>query len=170
MTAARIAERLQANAVIFQQLLVGVDDSQARWRPAPGKWSLLEVINHLADEERDDFRRRLDLVLHHPGEIWPRIDPPVWAEERRYNSRELDVSLRDFLAARKHSVEWLRGLTTFDENAAYPHPALGRLTAGMLLHSWLAHDLLHIRQMTRLHYEYLQKAAGAEAVAYAGSW
>lgn len=165
-----IADRLAANAVVFQHLLEGVRAPQARWKPAPEKWSLLEVINHLADEEREDFRLRLDLTLHHAGEPWPAIDPPAWVRERQYDTRDLGDSLRDFLRERRRSVEWLKGLRDFDAAVDYQHPVMGRITASELLQSWLAHDLIHIRQMTRLHYEYLRDVVGSEALAYAGDW
>lgn len=163
------AERLAANAQIFRHLLATVPAEQAVWKPAPEKWSLLEVINHLADEERLDFRQRLDLVLHHPGEPWPGIDPESWVHERQYNLRDLEESLEDFLAERRRSVEWLGNLVSVDLDAEYEHPR-GNLSAGDLLGSWLAHDLLHIRQMTRLHYDYLSQEAAPYAVGYAGTW
>ena len=164
------AQRLAADAEVFRHLLAHVPPEQARWRPEPGKWSLLEVVNHLADEEREDFRHRLDLTLHHPGEPWPAIDPPRWAVERAYDRRELGASVADFLEERARSVEWLQGLETFDERAAYGHPGMGTITAGDLLHSWVAHDLIHIRQMTRLHRGYLAERAAPHRLEYAGEW
>lgn len=169
MNPTAVARRLASNAVVFRHLLAPVGEHQARWKPAPGKWSLLEVICHLADEERDDFRHRLDLTLHHPGESWPPIDPEGWARDRAYNARDPQESLEDFLRERKRSVKWLEGLDSFDPDAHSMHPRLGRITGGMLLHSWLAHDLLHIQQTTRLHYAYLRHTLGAEALAYAGT-
>ena len=170
MDPSHLAARLEANAGVFRHLLAGVAAEQARWKPSAEKWSLLEVVNHLADEERDDFRSRLDLTLHRPGEEWPPIDPPRWAIERRYNERELAASLQDFLREREASVAWLRGLRGFDAAAAHRHPVFGAIAAGTLAASWLAHDLIHIRQLTRLHYEYLRDRLGAEALEYAGPW
>lgn len=164
------ATRLSAGGEVFRHLLAEVSAEQARWKPSASEWSLLEVLNHLADEERDDFRTRLDLTLHHPGRPWPPIDPPRWAVERRYNERDPADSLADFLEERARSVRWLRGLEDFDPSAAHEHPKLGTLTAGDLLHSWLAHDLLHTRQMARLHHQYLVSRSSPETVAYAGSW
>lgn len=56
----QVITRLAANRAVFQALATGVGETQARWRPAPEKWSFLEVVNHLHDEEREDFRRRID--------------------------------------------------------------------------------------------------------------
>jgi uncharacterized damage-inducible protein DinB len=63
----RIIEHLRVNQNVFKYLFQSVSDEQARWKPGADKWSMLEVINHLYDEEREDFRKRLELVLKNPG-------------------------------------------------------------------------------------------------------
>lgn len=64
-------ERLSTNRHVISGLATTVSLEQARWKPSPAKWSILEVINHLYDEEREDFRQRLGLVLNNPEETWP---------------------------------------------------------------------------------------------------
>ena len=62
--------RLQHDRTAIAGLFSGVDERQARWKPSADDWSLLEVVIHLYDEEREDFRVRLDILLHqvtHPG-------------------------------------------------------------------------------------------------------
>lgn len=167
---ADLRRRLASNAEVFRHLLEHVSEDQARWKPRPEKWSLLEVINHLADEERDDFRTRLSLTLEGTGEAWPSIDPPRWAIEREYNKRDLDASLTEFLRERRHTLRWLDELGEVDPEASYQHPTVGRIAAGDLMTAWLAHDLIHIRQMTRLHYEFLAERAAPYSPAYAGDW
>ena len=49
-------EQLTVNATALAALTAGIDAEQARWKPSPETWSVLEVVNHLADEEREDFR------------------------------------------------------------------------------------------------------------------
>ena len=85
--------RLTDNACVIECLTHPVSPEQARWKPAPDRWSILEVVNHLYDEERDDFRARLDGILHRPDQPVAPIDPPRWAVERKYNERELGESL-----------------------------------------------------------------------------
>ena len=63
-----IANDLARNAETIHRMVNGVSDEQARWKPTPEDWSILEVINHLYDEEREDFRTRIDYTLHRPGE------------------------------------------------------------------------------------------------------
>ena len=44
------------------------------------------------------------------------------------------------------------------------------MSAEQMLHCWLAHDLLHIRQMAELHYKYIEQMAEPEPIEYAGPW
>ncbi len=68
---------------IIRVLVMGIRQEEAQVRPTPESWSILEVIGHLIDEERDDFRLRVDLTLNHPGEKWPPIHPGAWVPERK---------------------------------------------------------------------------------------
>jgi hypothetical protein len=162
-------ERLSGNASVFENLASGLSIEQARWKPSPEKWSILEVVNHLYDEERDDFRFRLHWLLHWPEKTWPPIDPPLWAVERRYNERELSESLDRFLEERRKSVAWLKELKEPRLENIYEHRQ-GRISAGDLLASWLAHDFLHVRQLARLHWQYLNLICPPFKTAYAGEW
>jgi len=162
--------RLSNNAQTIHSLVRGVTDKQARWKPSPDEWSIVEVINHLCDEEREDFRMRLDLTLHHPGQPWPGIDPEGWAVEHKYNDRHLETSMYDFLTERQRSVSWLAGLSSPDWEACYEHPRAGKISAGDLLASWLAHDLLSIRHLAELHWKYVSLLAKPYATDYAGAW
>src|SRR5690606_8242948 len=78
-------------------MVAGVSAEQARWKPNAESWSLLEVINHLYDEEREDFRARVKHVLDRAEGFPPSIDPQGWVTERQYNQRDLDTSLKQFL-------------------------------------------------------------------------
>ena len=162
-------ERFSNNRGVFESLLRAVSVDQARWKPSHDKWSMLEVINHLYDEEREDFRQRLELTLADPAQAWPPIDPRGWVVKRRYNERELETSLNNFLAEREKSLSWLQQLPSPNWESSNEGPN-GRLAAGDLLASWLAHDFLHIRQLTRLHWQYVGASAQPYQTTYAGPW
>lgn len=164
-----IAQQLGRNAATIRQIVAGVSDEQARWRPKPQDWSLLEVINHLYDEEREDFRLRIEYVLFRPGEAAPNIDPAGWVTARAYNQRELAPSLDNFLREREQSIAWLTGLENPDWRKALKHPRF-TISAGSLLASWLAHDFLHLRQLVELHYAWVKQQVAPFSVDYAGDW
>jgi hypothetical protein len=164
-----ITNRMAANAKAIEALLGAISDTQTRWQPDVESWSLLEVICHLHDEEREDFRQRIDYMLHKPGVAWPPIDSAGWVISREYRNRDPREMLHAWLDERARSLEWLATLkdANWDTEAQAPW---GVVHAGDLLAAWLAHDHLHIRQMNELHYAYHKAHALPFNVEYAGEW
>src|SRR5664280_710564 len=80
-----LTNQMGKHAASIQSLTVGISTEQVRWKPDPKAWSILEVINHLYDEERADFRVRVDMTLQQATEPWPPINPEGWVTERLYN-------------------------------------------------------------------------------------
>ncbi len=164
-------QSMERNSGHARQLCEGVLDDQARWKPEPDSWSILEVINHLYDEEREDFRVRLDIILHDPERPWPGIDPAGWVQARGYNRRELNASLQNWLDERQRSLAWLRELEPVDWNQSGRAPWGGEISAGDMLSAWVAHDVLHLRQLVELHWAYLtSQVLSPFNPQYAGDW
>lgn len=164
-----IFNQLEENKDVFYQLLHGVPEEVFLYKPDPLQWCMLEIICHLYDEEREDFRVRVGTALEHPGQSPPAINPAGWVTERKYLEQDFSETLRAFIREREASVKWLRSLQEPQWSNAYLHPKYGPLTAHLFLSNWLAHDYLHIRQITRLKYNYLKELSG-DALRYAGTW
>jgi hypothetical protein len=160
---------LASGADIIRALVMGVTQAEAQVRPMPESWSILEVVCHLVDEEREDFRQRVDFILNRPGEEWPPIHPGAWVTERKYNERDLEQSLNDFLAERRKSLIFLKGLDSANWNTSHLSP-FGERKAGDLLSSWVAHDNLHMRQLVELRRMRIQKITDPYDILYAGDW
>ena len=161
-------ERLRRSADAIAPLVRSLPLEAARWKPSPERWSVLEVVCHLGDEEVDDFRHRIASTLRVPAAEWPPIEPSRWAVERRYNEQPLGPALARFLNERAASLQWLAAQREAKWDNAYQHPQAGPLSARVLLANWMAHDLLHLRQLARLQYEAL--ATRGEKLDYAGPW
>lgn len=161
--------QMARHAQAIQGLAGDVTPEQARWKASPDSWSLLEVINHLYDEECEDFRVRLKHILDQAPGLPPPIDPQGWVTARRYNERDLGESLAQYIRERDASLAWLRTLDAPDWDAGVDAP-FGRITAGDMLAAWVAHDLLHLRQLIELRYSYHRQTAQPYHVAYAGQW
>lgn len=161
--------QLRANAERIQALVQNVSAEKARWKPDPDSWSILEVVNHLYDEELADFPVRLKHILEQTAGQWPPIDPQGWVTERRYNERELTASLANFLDARQKSLFWLQNLKSPDWQLSYEAP-WGPITAGDMFAAWVAHDLLHLRQLVELQWAYTNLQLQPYQVRYAGEW
>lgn len=168
MNLAPLSRMLRQQADALRGLLAGVDAEQATFRADGKGWNLLEITCHLADEERDDFRARVDLTLHDPGRAWSPIDPEGWVGARGYGRRTLPDALADFLREREASLAWLAGLRAPDWTRAHDHPRLGTLRAGDLLAAWAAHDALHLRQIARVRRAYVDHLAAPFDARYAG--
>jgi uncharacterized damage-inducible protein DinB len=164
----KIIAHLRVNVDIFTNLFQNVSDEQARWKPGRDRWSILEVINHLYDEEREDFKQRIELVLNNPEAAWPPIDPERWVIQRSYNEREFKQSLQNFLAERDKSLLWLNQLVSPDWQATHRHPKMGPMSAELILANWLAHDLFHIRQVNDLHFACLKEMVKPVPLDYSG--
>jgi DinB superfamily len=162
--------RLSSGLESITALARSARPGQARWKPSPEAWSILEVICHLHDEEVEDFRMRVDYTLHRPGEAWPSIEPGEWVTKRAYNQQDFPTALERFTTERQGSLHWLRTLKNPDLTLTYEHPMFGPMTAGLVLDAWAAHDHLHIRQLNELHWQYFSSDVTPGALDYAGGW
>lgn len=164
------AERLERGATLVAALFEGLEPAFQRWKSAPERWSLLEILAHLADEEELDFRARIQSTLRDPSAAWPPIAPQDWVAARRYNEQDPGTVLNRFRTERARSVQWLRSQGKAPWGNTYVHPKAGPLSARLLLANWLAHDQLHVRQMLRVHREALLRDAAPDGLDYAGPW
>jgi len=165
-----IINKLTGNKPVFEHLLKNVSSKQIHWRPGENKWCFLEIVCHLIDEEREDFKQRLSFTLFKPKETWPPIDPKGWVKTREYMKQDFNSMVQQFMAERIHSIDWLHSLEDVNWDSEYIHPIIGKFTGDQILANWLAHDNLHIRQINRMNYQYLREISGNINLEYAGVW
>jgi hypothetical protein len=169
MDTAYLKRLLALNRDRVASLARGVLEDQARWKPNPESWSILEVVSHLADEEEFDFPVRLRIILEKTEKPWPEIDPEGWVTERMYNKEDLYSVLNRYMNLRNQSLEWLDTLENPDWGSSVAAP-FGEICAGDILVSWVTHDLLHLRQLVELQRYYLEEQARPFSLEYAGQW
>lgn len=151
-------------------LTEGVDDDSARIRYRADAWSIVEVMCHLYDEEREDFRLRVMHPLTAPHLPILGIAPEEWVHSRNYAAHALSRVRQQFRSERIRSIQQLRALTDPQWHTHLNHPRLAELTARDIAWSWLAHDLLHIRQLNELNYLHLSAISSSPFIGYAGDW
>ena len=157
------------NRDCFKSVLSGLSEKELLWRPSPEKWCLLEIICHLHDEEREDFRARLEVLLNTEDDPFTPIDPEGWVREREYLNKDYQQTLDAFIDERNKSISWLKSIEEFNKDAYRDHKYFGKMTAELVINNWLAHDYLHIRQINR--YRYLMLSEQTEvSLDYAGNW
>jgi len=164
-----LIEQLQENKTVFFDLLKDVKKDMYLWKQTPEKWCLLEILCHLYDEEREDFRFRTKWVLEKPFQTPPKFNPVSWVTERKYMEQDYHTMLISFIEEREQSIKWLKFLDNPKWKNYYEHQKKGKLTAKFFLTNWLAHDYLHMRQIIKLKYDYLEQQSG-EMIDYAGIW
>ena len=154
---------------VLSSSVAGLSNDDARFKPADGAWSILEIVTHLADEEVEDFPARLRSTLADPAQQWSSIDPEGWAKQRNYNDGDLNEQIHRFARLRKDSIAWISSLTDPQWSNTFKHPK-GEIKAGDLLAAWTAHDWLHLRQIAKRRFQLTQRDAGNFCTIYAGDW
>jgi hypothetical protein len=160
---------LEASTEMIRALLAGIQQQEAQLKPDENTWSILEVICHLYDEEREDFREHLDFILHRQSEEYHVINPQGWVKERKYNEQDFVQMQEKFFAERQKSLDWLLEISNRDWDTTY-NSQYGSVSAGEMLSCWIAHDNLHIRQLVELRRMRIEKITKPYPIEYAGDW
>jgi hypothetical protein len=160
---------LQNSTEMIHALLLGVSQQDSQVKPNSDSWSILEVLCHLYDEEREDFREHLDFILYRQEDEWHVIDPEGWVRARKYNEQNFVLMQEKFFSERKQSLEWLRQLSASNWDSTYSSH-YGSMSAGEMLACWGAHDNLHIRQLVELRRFRLEHMSQPHNLEYAGGW
>jgi len=165
----KLYAELATNAETIRALVSGISQEESQVRPDSDSWSILEVIGHLFDEERNDFRPRLAIILERPNDEFPPNHPREWITERGYNQRNLAEVLEQFLAERKASLEWLKDLANSNWEMSYTTP-WRTITSGEMFTAWVEHDTHHMRQLVELRRARILNLSEPYITDYAGDW
>lgn len=138
-----------ASAKKLQRLLKGVSTAKLRKRPAPDKWSVAEIMAHLADSEIvTSFRLRQ--ILGTPGSPIPAYDQDAWAKACRYEKRDARKSLEIFGALREANLALLKSLSAEQWKHHGMHSERGEETVEHIVRLIAGHDLNHLHQVERI--------------------
>lgn len=162
-------QELVNSTEMIRALLAGISQEEAQVKPNADSWSILEVMCHLYDLEREDFREHLDFILHRQNEEWHTIDPQSWVSSRTYNEQNFIEMQMKFLEERKKSLDWLKELSNANWEITYTSE-YGSMSAGEMFSCWIAHDNLHIRQLVELRRIQIEKITQPYLIGYAGDW
>jgi hypothetical protein len=143
-------EHLAATPDILRALLTGVSPEQACRKPAPDRYSIAELLEHLSHVEAHCFRARFDALLATDDpEVEPYDQNAFYAQGAYYN-RDAEESMAHWEEQREDNIEFLQGLDPKVLSRTGRHAVLGRFTLENLLNEWPLHDLGHVRQMAEL--------------------
>jgi DinB superfamily len=133
----------------IEKLLKSVPPAKLRKRPAPDKWSIAEIVTHLADTEIvGGFRMRM--ILGAPGTPIAAFDQDAWATTGHYDKRDARKSLEHFRAIREANLALLNTLTPEQWKHHGIHAERGLETIEHIVRMLAGHDINHTKQIERI--------------------
>jgi hypothetical protein len=135
-----------ATAKKIERLLKGVPAAKLRKQPAPGKWSIAEIVAHIADTELvGGWRMRL--ILGEPGTPIAAFDQDVWVTALHYDKRNVRKSFEQFRALRETNLALLKSLTPEQWKQHGIHAERGPETIETIVKMFAGHDINHTKQI-----------------------
>jgi uncharacterized damage-inducible protein DinB len=139
----------KATARKLSALTRRLNKKQLRRRPAPGKWSIAEILAHLADAELvGSWRMRL--ILGSNGTPIQGFDQDVWAETFNYSRRDPKVSLETFRILRENNLALLKSVPKNLWDNYGMHSERGKETIANIVRMFAGHDLNHLQQVEKI--------------------
>ncbi len=131
--------------------LAGLPRKLLAWRPAPGKWSIHEIVCHMRDAERLGYLLRYSKILAEDNPTFPDVDGDKLALERQYGRMNLREVLRDWRAARKEVLAALKKVRGAQWERIGTHESLGPMSLETILQRQaLGNDEAHLAQIENI--------------------
>ena len=140
---------MESTADKLEQAIAGLDEATLHRPEKTGKWSILEVVQHLADSELV-FGYRLRMIVSHPTPAIQGFDQDLWARELNYADRNMADAVAEFRCLRGSNLRLLRSLGPEKLQRWGHHSERGRESVGQMMKLYAAHDLVHLKQIGRI--------------------
>jgi hypothetical protein len=156
---------LEATPGILRGLMTELTDEDSRWKPAPDRFSVAEVLAHLSHSEGHCYRMRLDRLMAESRPEFAADDAQMYLD--LYRDADPEDAFDHFEEQRETNVEYLRNLPAGAGDRVAMHQEFGEITLAQMLNEWALHDLGHIRQIAELaRARKYAAAAGPMAASY----
>lgn len=140
---------LRATPSLFRVELDQLGPAGARKPEAAGKWSVNEVLQHMADSELV-FGWRIRLVLAQDRPAITGYDQDRWADRLHYADGDPREALERFTMLRRVNLRLLERASPDDLKRVGVHAERGEETLAHIIRLYAGHDLLHVRQIERV--------------------
>lgn len=128
--------------------LKGVPRKLQLWSPGPGKWSIIEIVAHMSDMEREAYLLRYRRILSEDNPSLPDLDGDALAILKDYRSLKLPALLRDWLKARRECLRLLKSVKGQRWERTGTHETAGLLSMDTLLRRHaMGNDEAHLGQI-----------------------
>lgn len=152
----------RATAAKLKKLTQGLTPKQLKWQTEAGKWSIAEIIAHLADVEIV-ASWRMRSILGANGTPVQAFDQDAWASVFQYRDRDVRQSLEIFRVLRDNNLAMLKALPPERWDSYGMHAERGKETIAHLARMFAGHDTNHILQVERIAGQL--KSAGKKTIA-----
>jgi hypothetical protein len=140
---------LAETPTVLRTAVAGLTPEQDGTPERPGKWSVRQVVQHLADSDVvGAFRFRM--VLAHDAPELPGYDQDLFAERLRYQDSDLATALDDFEFLRGLNLRLLQRATPEDMKRVMRHAERGDEPLAHMIKLYAGHDVVHLRQIARI--------------------
>jgi hypothetical protein len=140
---------LGATPAALRRAVAGVSEAQLRQPERPGKWSMVQVLRHLADSEVV-WAWRMRLILAQDRPPITGYDQDRWAERLHYQRADPTEALDEFDVLRRGNLRLLSSAAPGDLARVGVHVERGEESLDRLHRLYAGHDLLHLNQMARI--------------------
>jgi hypothetical protein len=158
-----LLERFRRGPEFVATLMTGAAGSELDFVPGEGRWSVRQIVAHLADSEvvaADRFRR----VIAEDDPTLVGYDQNAWAKNLNYARRKTSEALETFRRIRAENYELLKDLPEAAFERAGTHSEIGRVTLRRLLEIYAEHPEAHGRQLQEVRQQYRASKAATGAV------
>jgi DinB family protein len=135
---------------LLETLLGGLPEELLQWKPKPDRWSVAEVLAHLAALE-EVYSGRVRHIVAEDSPPLAKYDLDGAKARGEYSRGSGVENLQRFTRARRSSLAILTPLPVSAGSRTAVHSELGTITLAHLLNEWANHDLGHLRQIAELY-------------------
>ncbi len=140
---------LRSTASVLAGRVSALSPGSIRVPEAAGKWSVVEVVQHLADSELV-AGWRFRMIIAHDRPAITGYDQDLWATRLAYSEADMNEALLQFAVLRRANLRLIDGLAPGDLNRAGVHAERGDESVAHMLRLYAGHDLLHLAQIDRI--------------------
>jgi hypothetical protein len=154
-------EKLESYSSAYDSLIQSLKNfpkEMWQFKPAPNKWSIHEVLIHIADSEVSSFARARKIICESGSTVMV-YDENLWAKHLDYHNQNIEESLELFRMLRMMTYKVIKDLPKEIWKNFIIHPDNGKMTLDDWLTIYEEHIPVHIKQMQKNFNEWLQMQA-----------
>lgn len=135
---------------VMHSLLRGLGPDDWKRKPSSSEWTVIELMCHLRDTEREIHHMQMKLFNGHGEPFIPRPDTGIWANQRDYLHEDGCTALMEFIEARKTTLDILKNTPDLSWERKARHAIFGPTNFREVVGFMADHDRMHVQQALSL--------------------